>query len=200
MWDARCKKCRYFGEKLFLKGEKCFTPKCPLVRKGAKVSRGRYSGYKKQLIEKQKVKLIYGIRERQLKRYFEEALRKEVATPQALGQILELRMDNVVFRLGFAPSRSVARQLISHGHFLLNGKPHNISSTILKVGDIVSIKPNSLKKKIFQDLTERIKKINVPKYLHLDLKNIEGKVVSVPDIEEMRMPFDLRLVVEFYSR
>ena len=126
MLDDKCKKCRAVGEKLFLKGERCFTPKCALIRRGFRVlgkrrRRKTLTSYGKQLLEKQKVKLAYGMREKQFRRYFKMALKKKISTPEALAQLIENRFDNVVFRLGFTVSRTMARHLVSHGHFFLNG-------------------------------------------------------------------------------
>jgi len=137
MLEDKCKKCRAVGEKLFLKGERCFTPKCALVRRGIRIlgkrkRRKKLTAYGIQLSEKQKVKLSYGMREKQFRRYFKIALKKKIATPDALAQLVENRFDNMVFRLGFTFSRTTARQLTNHGHFFLNGRKHDIPSTILK--------------------------------------------------------------------
>ncbi|MGE4554540.1 MAG: 30S ribosomal protein S4 [Candidatus Paceibacterota bacterium] len=205
MSEALCKKCRYLGEKLFLKGEKCYTPKCLLVRKGIalrgkKRKRKGTTFYGKQLLEKQKLKLAYGLREKQLKRYFELALKDKTSTPEALAQLLERRFDNIVFRLGLASNRRSARQLISHGHFLLNDRRHNIPSTLLKVGDIIKIRPQSLQKPPFKDLREKLKNYQTPSFLAFDKEKLEGKVISLPNLEELQLPFDFPLVVEFFSR
>jgi len=205
MLDDKCKKCRAVGEKLFLKGERCFTPKCALIRRGFRVlgkrkRRKTLTSYGKQLSEKQKVKLAYGMREKQFRRYFRIALKKKVSTPDALAQLVESRFDNVVFRLGFTVSRTMARHLASHGHFFLNGRRHNISSTIVKKDDVISIRPQSNGKVPFKDIKERLKKYNPPKYLQLNVSKMEGKVVAEPDLEELRLPFDFTSIVEFYSR
>lgn len=205
MLDDKCKKCRVAGEKLFLKGERCFTPKCALIRRGFAVSgkqkrRKNPTAYGKQLIEKQRVKLTYGIREQQFRRYFKLALKKETATPDAFAQLLESRFDNIIFRLGFASSRTIARHLASHGHFLLNGRRHDISSTILKKGDIVSIRPQSITKEPFKAIKEIMKKYNPPKHLQVDEKKMEGKIIADPDLQELLLPFDFTSIVEFYSR
>jgi len=205
MLDDKCKKCRNIGEKLFLKGEKCFTPKCALIRRGPRVLGNRkrrktLTPYGKQLIEKQKVKLAYGMREKQFQRYFTIALRKKASTPEVLARLVESRFDNTVFRLGFAVSRTMARHLVSHGHFFLNGRRHNISSTIVKKGDIISIRPQSSSKTPFKDIKERLKKYNPPKHLQLNESKVEGKIVSEPDLDELQLPFDFTSIVEFYSR
>ncbi|MFA5360761.1 MAG: 30S ribosomal protein S4 [Candidatus Paceibacterota bacterium] len=206
MLDNKCKQCRAAGEKLFLKGERCFTPKCALVRRGFPSSSGRQkrsralTAYGKQLTEKQRVKLTYGIREQQFRRYVKLAFKKGASTPESLAQLLESRFDNVVFRLGFASSRTAARQLTSHGHFLLNGRRHNIASTILKKGDVISIRPQSADKQPFKDIKKTMEKYNPPKYLQVDEKKMEGKVISEPDLQELQLPFDFTSIIEFYSR
>jgi len=205
MLDDKCKKCRAVGEKLFLKGERCFTPKCALIRRGFRVlGKGRRrktpTSYGKQLLEKQKVKLAYGMREKQFRRYFKIALKKKVSTPEALAQLVENRFDNTVFRLGFAVSRTMARHLVSHGHFFLNGRKHNISSTIVKKEDVISIRPQSSNKVPFEDIKERLKKYSPPKHLKLDMNKMEGKVMTDPDLEELQLPFDFTSIVELYSR
>jgi len=205
MLDDKCKKCRAVGEKLFLKGERCFTPKCALIRRGLRVlgkrrRRKTLTSYGKQLTEKQKVKLAYGMREKPFRRYFKMALKKKISTPEALAQLVENRFDNTVFRLGFTVSRTMARHLVSHGHFFLNGQKHNISSTIVKKGDIISIRPESNGKTPFKDIKERLKKYSPPKHLALDMNKMEGKIMADPDLEELQLPFDFTSIVEFYSR
>ncbi len=205
MLEDKCKKCRAVGEKLFLKGERCFTPKCALVRRGIRIlgkrkRRKKLTAYGTQLSEKQKVKLSYGMREKQFRRYFKIALKKKIATPDALAQLVENRFDNMVFRLGFTFSRTTARQLTNHGHFFLNGRKHDIPSTTLKKGDVISIRPQSNSKEPFKDIKERLKKYNPPKHLKLDIDKMEGEVIAAPDLEELQLPFDFTSIVEFYSR
>ena len=200
MSDNKCKQCRAAGEKLFLKGERCFTPKCALIRRGLVTTRQKrrrrsITAYGKQLLEKQKVKLAYGIKEQQFRRYVKLALKKVTATPEALAQLLENRFDNVIFRMGFTSSRAIARQLVSHGHFILNGRRHNIASTILKKGDVVSIRPQSINKKPFEEIKESIKKYNPPKHLQVDAGKLEGKVITEPDLEELQLPFDFTSIM-----
>jgi small subunit ribosomal protein S4 len=207
--EAKCRICRRLGVKLFLRGEKCLSPKCPMVKRPyppglpGKRRKSPPSEYKKELIEKQKLKYWYGLSERQLKKYVREVLEKrgkveDVST--LLIQNLEKRLDNVVYRLGFAVSRDQARQLVSHKFFLVNGRPVNIPSFSLKVGDTVSLKPQKLKKAIFKDLKERLKKHQVPSWLSLDLEKFEGKVISEPKVEEVAQPVEVSAVFEFYSR
>jgi len=204
-----CRKCRRYGVKLFLKGEKCFSPKCPLVRKPyppGERKRKRTSPpseYAKLLAEKQKMKLWYNLRERQFKNYVKKALAQRGKIEDAghfLLKILEMRLDNVVFRLGFARSRKEARQLVSHGHFLVNGKPVNIPSYQLKVGDTISLKPQKLKKVAFKDLKDKLKKQTLPSHLSLDLEKLEGKIISEPKFEEVAPPVEISSVFEFYSK
>jgi small subunit ribosomal protein S4 len=205
MLDNKCKQCRAVGEKLFLKGERCFTPKCALIRRGFSSSGQQkrskaLTAYGEQLAEKQKVKLTYGIREQQFRRYVGLAFKKTASTPEALAQLIESRFDNVVFRLGFAPSRTIARQLVSHGHFLLNGRKHNIASTILKKGDVISVRPQSINNQVFKEIGEAIKKYTPPKHLQIDAKKMEGKIIADPDLEELKLPFDFSSIIEFYNR
>lgn len=205
MIDIKCKKCRAVGEKLFLKGEKCYTPKCPLIRRGSAIIKGKKKGrgstvYGKQLKEKQKVKFAYGIKEKQLRRYFNIALKKKTSTPETFAKLIESRFDNIVFRLSFVSSRNIARQLVSHGHFMLNNKKHNIPSTIVKKGDIIAIKESSKKKIIFKEITEKLKKYELPKHLEINIEKLEGKIIGEPDLEELQLPFDFTSIVEFYSK
>jgi small subunit ribosomal protein S4 len=207
--EAKCRICRRLGVKLFLRGEKCLSPKCPMVKRPyppglpGKRRKSPPSEYKKELIEKQKLKYWYGLSERQLKKYVKEVLERrgkveDVST--LLIQNLEKRLDNVVYRLGFAVSRDQARQLVSHKFFLVNGKPVNIPSFSLKVGDTISLKPQKLKKAIFKDLKERLKKHQVPSWLSLDPEKFEGKVITEPKVEEVAPPVEVSAVFEFYSR
>lgn len=207
MLDAKCKKCKAAGEKLFLKGEKCFTPKCPLVKSAYMVTKGRkrrrrssITAFGKQLQEKQKVKRVYGVRERQFRHYVKIASSQKGSLPEVLASLLESRMDSIVFRLGFAPSRSIAHQLISHGHFLLNGRKHNIASTILKPGDKIAVRPQSAGKAPFKDLEKKLKNSKCPSYLKVDPQKMEGMVISNPNLEALQLPFDFVSIVEFYSR
>jgi small subunit ribosomal protein S4 len=207
--EAKCRICRRLGVKLFLKGEKCFSPKCPMVKRPyppglpGKRRKSPPSEYKKELIEKQKLRYWYGLSDSQLKKYVREVLEKRGKVEDVsalLIQNLEKRLDNVVYRLGFAVSRDQARQLVSHKFFLVNGKPVNIPSFSLKVGDTISLKPQKLKKAIFKDLKERLKKHQVPSWLFLDSEKFEGKVISEPKVEEVAPPVEVSAVFEFYSR
>jgi small subunit ribosomal protein S4 len=207
--EAKCRICRRLGIKLFLKGEKCFSPKCPMIKRPyppgqvGKRKPAPPSEYKRELVEKQKLKNWYGLNERQLKRQVKEILEKRGKVEDAsvlLVQNLEKRLDNVVYRLGFTVSRDQARQLVSHKFFLVNGKPVNIPSYKVKVGDVISFKPQKLKKAIFKDLAERLKRHSPPSWLLLDAEKFEGKVISEPKVEEIAPPFEVSAVFEFYSR
>lgn len=201
----KCKKCRREGEKLFLKGDKCLSSACPMVKRnyppGVHGPKGkpRLTEYGQQLREKQKAKRIYNLLEQQFLNYYKKALQTKGKSTDNLFQLLELRLDNVVYRLNFAKSRSSARQLISHKHFKVNGKSINIPSYQLKVGDEISIKEKSLKSNQFIELQKIIKK-ETPEWLSLDPKDLKGKVIGLPDLDKEKVGIDFRLIIEFYSR
>ena len=204
-----CKICRRLGEKLFLKGERCLTPKCPMVRKpyppGQKGKRRgkRLSEYGKELREKQKLKNWYNLGERQFRNYVKEILAKRGKMEDAgvqLIQTLERRLDNVVFRLGFADSRDQARQIVSHRHILVNNKVVNISSVLVKKGDKIKIRPSSNKKELFKTTLPKLKNHTLPQWLSLDIKKLEGEVKELPIIEEAEIPVEVSIIFEFYSR
>ena len=206
MINPKCKKCRRAGQKLFLKGERCLTPKCAMVKKAyppgvhGKRRKSSLSEYGVQLAEKQKLKLIYGVRERQLKRYFREAAKTKGIVTDIFLNKLETRIDNVIFKLGLAESRSKTRQIISHGHILLNNRKVNIPSISVKKGDIINIKKSSLKKSLFKDLEIKLKKYNPPSWLSLDKKELKAEVLAMPLKEDINIPVDLQMIVEYYSR
>ncbi len=198
--DLNCKKCRTVGEKLFLKGDKCFSPSCPLLKRKEKRRKGqKTSSFKKQIIEKRKIKIYYGLSERQLRRFYELALKKKESTPEALAQLLESRLDSVIFRLGFANSKKMARQLVSHGHFLLNNRRCDIPSRIVKPNDVITVRQRSLKSKVFEDVREKIKKITPPSFLELDKEKLTAKLTKAPDVNELNLPFDFRIIIEAYA-
>lgn len=204
MIDPKCKICRRASEKLFLKGERCFSQKCGIIRKnyppgahGAR-RRMRVSEYSMQLSEKQKMKNSYGIRETQLVKYFKIAEKSHNLTADALLRLLEMRLDNAIFRSGFAFSRSVARQFVSHGHFLVNGRKINIPSYNVAVGDIIKIRPQSVQN--FKDLEVNLKNYNLPKWLELNIKKNEIKILAVPNFEDIGYNGNPSLVIEYYSR
>lgn len=209
MKNAKCKICRRLGTKLFLKGERCFSAKCAMVKRpyppGQKRKRrpSPPSEYAFLLAEKQKLKKWYNLKEKQFKKYVKEILSKRGKVEDAtvlLLRNLEKRLDNVVFRLGFVESREKARQLVSHGYFLVNGKSVNIPSFRLKVGDTVSLKSQKQKKVIFKDLKEKLKKHKILSWLSLDLEKLEGKVIAEPQIEEIIPPVQISAIFEFYAK
>ena len=194
---------------MFLKGEKCLSPRCPMVKKpyppGAKKKRRRrtISEYGKELKEKQRLKNWYNLRETQFKKYVRDILSKrgKVENPaEALIQKLENRLDNAVFRLGFAVSHFQARQMVSHGHFLVNGRKVTIPSYEVKKGDQISLHPNFRKKAIAKNLSLTIKKHNPPSWLELNKEKLEGKVTGLPSLEEVSPPAEIPAILEFYSK
>jgi small subunit ribosomal protein S4 len=200
----KCKKCRRERKKLFLKGERCYSVKCAMVKRPyapgqhGQTRRMSLSEFGIQLREKQKVKRTYGILERQFRNYYEKANRMKGNTGNLLSSILEKRLDNAVYRLGFAGSRSQSRQLVNHGHFLVNGKKVNIPSYLIKEGDVISVKKDKLG--YFQNLRKTLKNYQTPSWLSLNYDKLEGKVVSMPAIEETDLNADIHLVVEYYSK
>jgi small subunit ribosomal protein S4 len=203
--EGVCRLCRREGEKLYLKGDRCYTTKCSIGKRSYAPGqhgqeRKKVSEYGIQLREKQKLRRIYGILERQFSRYFLLAERKKGITGQNLLQILETRLDNVVYRLGLSASRKEARQLVRHGHFLVNGKKVNIPSFLLKAGDTVSIKTGSLESVKIKENLDDASSRTVPEWLELDLKNNSGKVKAAPTREQIDIPVQEHLIVELYSR
>ena len=204
--EPKCKQCRREGEKLYLKGEKCLGGKCPVVRRAfppgqhGPTSRARQTPFGEQLREKQKAKRIYGLMERQFHNYFAKAATQKGDTGVFLKQFLELRLDNTLYRLGFAKSRKQARQMATHGLFTVNGKYVDIPSYQLRPGDVVGIKDTKKAKGIFKELGERLSKVQTPGWLALDVANMTGKVINRPTAEELDKSFDAKLIVEFYSR
>ncbi|MCE2462314.1 MAG: 30S ribosomal protein S4 [Dehalococcoidia bacterium] len=200
-----CRLCRRVGEKLFLKGERCFTPRCAIERRRTPPGnqsgrRRRVSDHGIQLREKQKARYIYGIMEGQFRRYMSQAFKRPGVTGQYLLELLERRLDNAVYRLGFAESRRQARQLVLHGHFTVNGRKTNIPSYMLRPGDVIAWKESHKQRDFFKALTEDIPKRPVPSWLDLDTNNMTGNVSSVPAEEDLESAIDTRLIVEFYSR
>lgn len=204
--EPKCKRCRREGEKLYLKGAKCFTAKCPVSRRSyppgqhGPTSRNRPTPFGIQLREKQKAKNIYGLQERQFRNYFDKAKKLVGNTGEFLVQMLELRLDNVVYRLGFAKSRTMARQLVGHGHVRVNGKKVNIPSYQVRPGSVVTLSAGILKSKLFADETSRIEQHQVPSWVHMEAKEMTGKVLEKPAGEALKQNFDTKLIVEYYSR
>lgn len=212
-----CKLCRREGEKLFLKGERCFTPKCSFEKrdfapgqhgrtagkgggKGKGMGTGRVSDFARQLRAKQKARRIYGVMERQFRRYYDTAITGRGLTGLELLQILESRLDNVVFRLGFAANRAQARLLVSHGHFTVNGRRTDVPSMLLSEGDVVSVRQGSGKLTYFKDLNAYVEKRNAPSWLSRDVKSMAGSLARMPERAEIDGSLDEQLIVEYYSR
>jgi len=205
--EAYCRLCRRTGTKLMLKGERCFTEKCALDRRNTPP--GPHSGGRRrrkvsdrglQLMEKQKAKYSYGVMERQFRRFFEEASRMPGITGENLLALLERRLDNVVFRLGFADSRSQARQIVRHGHFRLNGRKTNVPSCLVKAGDLIEWRKESTKSEYYKILVEKIEDKDIPSWLSLDKASMIGNVLTLPTREEIRTNFNEKAIVEYYSR
>ncbi|MFA6306425.1 MAG: 30S ribosomal protein S4 [Patescibacteria group bacterium] len=202
----KCKLCRREGDKLMLKGERCFTAKCAIVKRnyppglhGPK-GRARQSGYNMQLREKQKAKRIYNLMEKQFKLSFLRAIKQKGEAGENLMKILETRLDNVIYRLGFAPSRAQARVLANHGHFRVNDKKVNIPSFNVKTGDIIKVRQSSRKNKHFANLSEKLKKIETPSWLNLEIKDLSAKVLHQPAKEDFESKINSQMIVEFYSK
>ncbi|MBC7234977.1 MAG: 30S ribosomal protein S4 [Chloroflexi bacterium] len=206
--DAVCKQCRREGMKLFLKGERCLSPKCAVERRpfppGMHGRQGRFrrqeSDFAQQLREKQRARHFYGVLERQFRRYFELALRSRGQTGLNLLTILERRLDNVVYRLGLADSRAQARQLVSHGHIEVNGIKTNIPSALVNVGDEVRVRESSRNNAYFRDLADILEHRSVPAWLSLNASELSGKVVALPTRDQIDAPVNEQLIVEYYSR
>jgi small subunit ribosomal protein S4 len=205
-----CKLCRREGEKLFLKGKRCFSPKCPFERdhgyppgehgRLARFRRRRPSDYSRQLREKQKARRIYGVLERQFRRYFREAERRQGLTGENLLTLLESRLDNVVYRLGFADSRAQARQLVQHGHFIVNGRRTNIPSYIVRPRDLVAVRDGSRKRTYFKDRAKELDEGVVPNWLSLDASTMNALVLKQPERDDIDVTLNEQLIVEYYSR
>jgi small subunit ribosomal protein S4 len=201
-----CRLCRREGMKLFLKGERCYTDKCAIEKRNVppgqhgRARRAKMVGYGVQLREKQKVKRTYGILENQFRRYFEAADRQKGITGQLLLQMLERRLDNVVYRLGFATSRPQARQLVRHGHFTVNGKRVDIPSYAVRQGDTVAVRSTSATNVTIQHATEEVKGRGVPEWLLLDGGALVGRISQLPTREQINLPVEEQLIVELYSK
>jgi len=204
-----CKLCRREGEKLFLKGQRCFTPKCAFERRGyppgehgreAQYRRRRVSDYQRQLREKQKTRRIYGVTERQFRRYYRSAVKKRGLTGANLLQMLECRLDNVVYRLGYAESRAQARLLVAHGHFDVNGRRTDISSMLVRSGDQIEVREGSRKRTYFKDLPAVAEARTLPRWLERDLKTLSGNVLQMPERRDIDATLNDQLIIEYYSR
>lgn len=202
-----CKLCRRAGEKLFFKGDRCYTEKCGIERRKYAPgqhgqSRGKLSDYGVQLMQKQKVRKPYGIAERQFRRYFREAERRKGVTGENLLQLLECRLDNIVYRMGFAANKRQARQFLGHGHFKVNGKRVNIPSYIIKAGDVVETAEAARKMSAIQESLDKSAHRGLPSWMEVDSANFRGKILHIPSREEIQIPFDVQeqLIVELYSK
>ena len=202
---AVCRLCRREGTKLFLKGDRCFTEKCGVERRAYPPGqhgqgRGRTSDYGLQLREKQKVKRMYGLAEDQFRGTMESASRMRGRAGENLLVLLERRLDNVVFRLGFATSRAEARQLVRHGHFLVNGKKVDIPSYSVKQGDVVTVLSRTQKNPTLEHAMEEVKGRGIPGWLSFDPNTVTGRIVSMPTREQINLPVQEQLIVELYSK
>jgi small subunit ribosomal protein S4 len=201
-----CRLCRREGMKLFLKGERCYTEKCAIEKRNVppgqhgRSRRAKLVGYGMQLREKQKVKRIYGVLENQFRRYFEAADRQKGITGELLLQMLERRLDNVVYRLGFATSRPQARQLVRHGHFSVNGRKVDIPSYAVRQGDMVAVRQGSRENATIKYAMEEVKGRGIPEWLVPDEAGLAGKVSSLPTREQINLPVQEQLIVELYSK
>jgi small subunit ribosomal protein S4 len=202
-----CRLCRREGMKLFLKGERCYTDRCAIERRNQppgqqtrRARRTKLAGYGLQLREKQKVKRIYGVLEGQFRRYFDTAARTRGITGEMLLQLLERRLDNVVYRLGLATSRAQARQLVRHGHFVVNGRRVDVPSYSLKAGDVIGMRSKSQKNPIVLHAMEEVKGRGIPEWLAIDGQNLQGRILALPTREQIGLPVQEQLIVELYSK
>ncbi len=203
--EAVCRLCRRESMKLFLKGDRCFKEKCAFERRGYAPGqhgrrRSKIQGYGIQLREKQKVKRMYGVLERQFRTYFAKASRTKGITGENLLKTLERRLDNVVFRLGFASSRSMARQLVAHGHFLVNGRKVDVASSLVKAGEVVSLRESSRKNEAIKICLDTASGRGVPAWLELEAASFQGTVKQLPTREDISIPIQEQLIVELYSK
>jgi len=202
-----CRLCRYLSEKLMLKGEKCTTPKCPLEKRNAppggrslKRRRRRVSDRGLQLQEKQKVRFSYGILERQFRRFFAKAERAPGITGENLLALLERRLDNVIYRLGFADSRPQARQIVRHGHILVNERKTDIPSYLVRSGDVIKWREASVKTEYYKTVVEKVKGKTIPGWLSLDEEKMLGSILTLPGKDDIETKFNGKAIVEYYSR
>ncbi len=204
--DSSCRLCRRERTKLFLKGTKCFTEKCPVERRGyppgqhGQSRRQKTSEYGVQLREKQKIRRMYGLMEEQFHQYFEKALSQPGRTGENLVKLLERRLDNVVYRMGFAPSRKAARQLVNHGHLLVNNQVVTIPSYLIKPGEVVQIREKSKKLDVFHSSMKRMKDTMLPTWVSLDKATMSGTFLSIPERNDIPLNANEQLVVELYSK
>jgi small subunit ribosomal protein S4 len=203
--ESVCRLCRREGMKLYLKGSRCYSKKCAFERRPSPpgqhgIRRRKVGDYGLQLREKQKVRRVYGVLERQFKNYFDSAESRPGVTGENLLRMLELRLDNAVFRMGLAPSRAAARQLVGHGHIAVNGRPTDISSYQLKPGDRIEVRESRLGREPFKVVRETLRSHQAPEWLSVDAAKLAGTVVELPRREQMPQDLNEQLVVEYYSR
>lgn len=204
--DSVCKLCRREGEKLFLKGTRCYSPKCAIDRRGNPPGeqggqfRRKESDYGNQLRAKQKIRRLYGVFERQFRRYFKRAQRMKGLTGENLLMLLESRLDNVVYRLGIGDSRAQARQLVQHGHISVNGRKTNIPSYVVSPGDEITVRDISKSLTFFKERVQILESGKTPGWLRLDTNNLSATVLAAPTREDIEFTLNEQLVVEFYSR
>ncbi len=203
--DASCRLCRREGDKLFLKGERCYSNKCSISRR--QYAPGMHGQQKKkmseygiQLREKQKARRFYGILESQFRKYYDMAVNKKGITGENLLQILETRLDNVVYRMGLGTSRAEARQLVNHGHFLVNGKKVDIPSYLVKAGDEITVRETSKKSVRFGEILEVTGSKVIPKWIEFNEESLTGKVITMPEREDVDLPVQEHLIIELYSK
>ncbi|MCB2179643.1 30S ribosomal protein S4 [bacterium] len=204
-----CKLCRREGEKLFLKGERCYSPKCAIEKRAyppgqhgkmAQWARSRTSDYGAQLRAKQKARRVYGVLERQFRRYYRQAIKSRGLTGLTLLQILESRLDNVIYRMGFASSRAQARQLVTHGHFMVNDRRTDVPSMQIKPGDVIQVREGSRSKTLIKDLMAIAEERSVPEWITRNVKDMSGGIVRLPERSEIDANLNEQLIVEYYSR
>ena len=203
--EAKCRRCRREGTKVFLKGDRCYTDKCPFERRPYPPGqhgrrRKKSSDYESQLREKQKVRQMYGIMEKQFHTYFEKAEAQKGVTGMNLLRLLEMRLDNIIYRLGFANSRDQARQLVLHGHFRVGGKKVDVPSCQVKAGNEITVREKSKKILVIQDAQEVIARRGCPEWLELDSENLKGLIKDAPAREDITFPINENLIVELYSK
>jgi len=204
-----CKLCRREGEKLFLKGQRCFTAKCAFEKRSyppgehgrmAQFRRRRVSDYQRQLRGKQKARRIYGVGERQFRRYYRMAVKRRGKTGENLLQMLETRLDNVVYRMGFSESRAHARTLVVHGHFNVNGRRTNVPSMLVHPGDEVEVREGSRKRSYFKSLAKLAEARTIPRWIERDAEKLSGKMILMPERQDIDASISEQLIIEYYSR
>lgn len=200
-----CRLCRRLGDKLYLKGEKCFSPKCAFERRPfapgqRSMRRRKVSDRGLQLREKQRARAVYGVLERQFRRYYAEAVRRHGVSGDNLLRILEMRLDNLLYRLGFADSRAQGRQVVLHGHITVNGRKVHTPSYVLKVGDVIGWTSQGLSSRYFEIVKDQMASKNIPSWLSVEVDAMTGRVLAQPEIEEIGAKFSPATVVEYYSR